>query len=158
MTVKLSDIKKLFALSSNRCAFVDCTMEIILKNIVLGEVCHIKAQSPGGPRFDSDLSSEQIHALENLILLCPTHHKIIDSDVSTYTADVLHRMKQGHEEKSSECIDIDDESLQRLLGNFNVEQNNITSIAPLAIGSNLNSTINVTVNQTANKEQVMELI
>lgn len=51
-------IKKLFALSGNQCAFPKCPITIIEEssNIVIGKICHIKAQSPKGPRYDENQS------------------------------------------------------------------------------------------------------
>jgi hypothetical protein len=46
-------LKKLFALSGNVCAFPGCTAPIVdtEHGIVTGEICHIKARSPEGPRY-----------------------------------------------------------------------------------------------------------
>ena len=62
-----------------------------------GEVCHIKAQSTGGPRFDSKQSDEARHAFENLLLLCSVHHRIVDDRQDTYTVELLAEMKEMHE-------------------------------------------------------------
>jgi len=45
-------IKRLFAVSGNRCAFPGCTAVLVTGGVVTGEICHIKAQNPQGPRYD----------------------------------------------------------------------------------------------------------
>jgi hypothetical protein len=40
-------------------------------------------------------------ALANLILLCPTHHKLVDDYPDRYTIDVLREMKGAHEETTT---------------------------------------------------------
>jgi len=54
-------IKRLYALSSNYCAFPQCSLQLIdyKSGSVLAEICHIKARSPGGPRFDPLQTEEQ---------------------------------------------------------------------------------------------------
>jgi hypothetical protein len=99
-----STIRKLFALSMNRCAFPDCPIEIIDRstNTVLGETCHIRAKSSGGPRYDAQQTPEERHAFENLILLCRNHHKIIDdkNNLNLYTIEYLEKLKLAHEESA----------------------------------------------------------
>jgi hypothetical protein len=99
-----STIRKLFALSMNRCAFPDCPIEIIDHNTrtILGEICHIRAKSSGGPRYDAQQTSEERHAFENLILLCGSHHKKIDdkTNLNLYTVEYLTKLKSAHEESA----------------------------------------------------------
>ena len=91
-------VKRLFALSRNRCATPNCETPIVHPSgTVVGEVCHIKAQNNGGPRFDAHQSEEARHSFENLILLCSVHHRVIDDQPATYTVDLLAEMKEMHE-------------------------------------------------------------
>jgi len=64
---------------------------------ITGDVCHIKAENSGGPRYDFAQTEDQRRAFENLLLLCKVHHQIIDSDPSTFTVDRLRDMKARHE-------------------------------------------------------------
>ena len=94
-------VRRLFALSMNQCSFTGCSEPIIesTTNTIVGEVCHIRAQRTGGPRHDPALTSERVHAFENLLLLCRPHHRIIDAreNLATYTVERLVEMKTAHE-------------------------------------------------------------
>jgi hypothetical protein len=67
---------------------------------LLGEVAHIHGANPGSPRHDPNQSPLERNAYANLILLCPNHHRVIDSDEEAYTVDRLRRMKADHEATS----------------------------------------------------------
>lgn len=64
--------------------------------LVLGEICHIHARNAGGARFNRELPLKQRQSEQNLILLCGTHHKIVDGDPSSYQAPTLRDMKSIH--------------------------------------------------------------
>ena len=76
----ITDIKALFARSGNRCAFPKCSAAIVDDKTLLGEVAHIKGARLGAPRYDATQAPEERHGYANLILLCPNHHTVIDSD------------------------------------------------------------------------------
>ncbi|MBZ5631205.1 MAG: HNH endonuclease [Acidobacteriia bacterium] len=98
----MKTVKRLFALSRNTCAFPACGNPIVEDSgTVTGVVCHIKARSSGGPRYDSDQSEEERHSFVNLILLCARHAMIVDSEPRQYTADCLRAMKASHEERGT---------------------------------------------------------
>lgn len=91
-------VKRLFALSRNRCAYPKCETPIVHPSgTVTGEVCHIRAQSAGGPRFDPAQTEETRHAFENLILLCSVHHRVVDAQPDIHTVELLREMKEMHE-------------------------------------------------------------
>lgn len=89
----------LFALSGNQCAFPDCDEPVFVDGSIVGDICHIHAQSPGGPRFDEALAGA-VHNIDNLILLCKKHHKIVDDHPEEYPAQQLKQMKVDHESRS----------------------------------------------------------
>ncbi len=93
-------IKKLFALSGNRCAFPGCTFPIFDRNsgVNVGEICHIKAENEGGPRYDLTQTEDERRDYPNLILMCGVHHKIIDTDMDSYTVERLQQIKKVHEQ------------------------------------------------------------
>lgn len=103
----ITDIKVLFARSGNRCAFPKCDAAIVDAETLLGEVAHIKGAKPGSPRYDPAQSPEERHGYDNLILLCPNHHTVVDSDEEAYTVDRLQRMKGAHEASSHPLSDTD---------------------------------------------------
>lgn len=91
-------IKRLFGLSSNRCAFPQCDKLMVdASGTVLGEVCHIRGDNPGSKRYDQHQSEAERQDFDNLILLCPYHHTLIDGDEQQFTPEALIRMKQEHE-------------------------------------------------------------
>ena len=98
-------VKILFALNGNQCAYPKCTNTLIERETeksdahVTGEICHIYAISPEGPRGNPGLTQQEINAPDNLILLCPYHHAIVDGQHETYSADMLKQWKQMHEAK-----------------------------------------------------------
>jgi hypothetical protein len=69
--------------------------------VIVGEICHIKAASPNGPRYDPQQTAAQRHGFNNLILLCANHHTVIDDDPEVYTVERLGNMKADHEARST---------------------------------------------------------
>lgn len=98
--------KILWTKSGNECAI--CKKTIVVEpskndgHSIIADECHIIAQSPGGPRYDSDFPQDQIDEYFNLILLCKSDHKLVDDQVTTYTAEVLRLVKSQHEKRISE--------------------------------------------------------
>lgn len=88
---------QLFTYSSNQCAFPDCEAPVFEEATNVGEVCHINANKPGGSRYDETMSDEERNAIENLVLLCREHHKIVDDNPDKYDAGWLRRIKAQHE-------------------------------------------------------------
>ena len=122
-------VKKLFALSGNKCAFPNCNNPIYdtENDSLLGEICHINAKSANGPRFDENQTNEERKSFENLILMCSNHHIVIDNDLISYTVERLQEIKRNHEsqniqEEPSERII--NNIMVNLLGNVTVTRNN----------------------------------
>ncbi len=68
------------------------------KSINVGVAAHITAASPGGPRYDPALSSEERRSAENGIWLCQNHAKMIDNDPARYPTEVLREWKETAEQ------------------------------------------------------------
>jgi 5-methylcytosine-specific restriction endonuclease McrA len=67
------------------------------RNYDLGQMAHVIAQSPAGPRGNSAGGGD---AYDNLILLCPTCHREIDKTPSgVFSGFLLHSWKKEHEER-----------------------------------------------------------
>ena len=71
--------------------------------------CHITADKPGGPRYDSALSPEQRDGYSNLILLCGHCHDKVDMACEHYTIALLHAIKDEHEAWCRERLTADEE-------------------------------------------------
>lgn len=131
MTIKPSEktIKRLFAQSGNICAFPGCDLPIVENaGTVTGEICHIKAKSSEGPRFDPKQSEKERHSFDNLVLLCRRHHKIIDAEPEVYAVDALEVMKSVHENSSVRPEKAEDLFFAKILLN-NSRQNIVTNNA-----------------------------
>ncbi len=107
MNISEKDLKKLWGLAAGMCAFPgcqqDCLVFVDLKDpTVLGEMAHVIAQSPKGPRGKATGGED---TYENLILLCPTHHRLVDKAPSGYykESDLL-SWKAQHEARVRERL------------------------------------------------------
>jgi tetratricopeptide (TPR) repeat protein len=65
--------------------------------VLVGEIAHIQGALPDSPRFNPDMTNEQRRGYDNLILMCGTHHTIIDDDVDHWTVAKLLELKRDHE-------------------------------------------------------------
>jgi hypothetical protein len=112
----LATVKRLFATSGNRCAFPNCDVPIVDRSsgAVTGRIAHIAARSPNGPRFDPTQRDEQRHGFENLLLLCPLHHDVVDADVKAYTVARLLEMK-AQQCRLADAGELDDADAATLL-------------------------------------------
>jgi hypothetical protein len=103
MTVTLKTQKMLWGRAAGRCSMPECRMELVQSSIgvddqtVIGENCHIVAESDEGPRADPTIPLERRNTYDNLILLCSNHHKLIDSQENECTVAKLREMKSAHE-------------------------------------------------------------
>ena len=134
-------IKLVWGSSGGFCAFTGCTQRLIVErtdsdaSVPLGELAHIVGHSSTkGPRTDPQFPREQIDQPENLILLCPTHHTLVDKQESTYTVEDLRRMKLTHETKvrkrlEQQVLEIRSQDFEQVL-NFLVKANPGVPSAP----------------------------
>lgn len=103
MAVPVREQRVLCQQSGNRCAIckrlmtADSTPPDRPGAVILGEIAHIVAESPDGPRGDSPLTLEERNSYPNLILLCNVHHQLIDDQPQTYPVERLHAQKEDHE-------------------------------------------------------------
>jgi hypothetical protein len=102
-SITQKDIKLLWGRAANRCAFPDCRIELSQdataapKSFTLGEQAHIVGEKESAARGKSTLTLDERNSYFNLILLCPTHHTMIDSNESDFPVERLHLMKDTHE-------------------------------------------------------------
>lgn len=71
--------------AGNYCAFPGCEHRSYL------EIAHIRAVSAGGPRHDPARPTGPGTA--NLILLCASHHRLVDAEPHRYSADFLQKLR-----------------------------------------------------------------
>jgi hypothetical protein len=116
----LATVKRLFAVSGNLCAFPKCKNSLTdsQSGKVTGKICHIKARSPDGPRYDAGQTEKERHAFDNLLILCPIHHDVVDSDVESYTVERLAKMKAEHEQKFQQGREPTDEIAAQFIANI----------------------------------------
>ena len=74
------------------------------KAVNVGVAAHITAASRGGPRYDPALTPAERMAAQNGIWLCETCAKLIDSDVTRYTVEVLRQWKTRAEERAATML------------------------------------------------------
>jgi hypothetical protein len=134
-------LKRLFALSGNRCAFPKCGTQLAQGTTLIGEICHIKGRQPGSARHDASQSDEQRNSYTNLLLLCPNHHAVIDDDVESYTVERLLKMKADHEAAATAVSDAD---ADRVADSYSIivtsgQQGGITAQTINAQNTNLNT-------------------
>jgi len=105
MAISQKSIKILWANAGGRCSFEGCPERLCGQEAAgrapytLGQMAHIKGDKPGSSRHDPAQDAAERDDYQNLILLCPTHHTLIDrsENESVYTVEVLHAMKAEHE-------------------------------------------------------------
>ena len=99
MAISSTIKNQLWARSQNSCAI--CGRALVQtsggRNQTLGELCHIVAKENSGPRANPLMSDEEKDSYDNIIILCPNHHTLIDRDTVTYTVDKLKIIKYNHE-------------------------------------------------------------
>ncbi len=95
--------KLLWGLSGNQCAI--CQEPLIAeatqadRESVVGDECHIVSGKPDGPRYNQAFPQDEVDEYPNLLLLCKIHHKMVDDQTKTYTADRLRQIKAEHEKR-----------------------------------------------------------
>jgi hypothetical protein len=69
------------------------------------ELAHIIAQSPRGPRGKSGLPLSDRDTYQNLVLLCPTCHTLVDKNPIQYPEALLIKWKATHEQRIRSMFD-----------------------------------------------------
>jgi hypothetical protein len=99
---------RLFADSGGYCQNPKCLESLFKtigdKQIHIAEMAHVFSASDKGPRANQRLSEEERGAYENLILLCPTCHTIIDKAEEEYPDTIVLDWKRSHCEKIAELF------------------------------------------------------
>jgi hypothetical protein len=118
MSISEQDIKLLWGRTAALCSFPDCRIKLTqdkklaTASFPLGEQAHIVGLTKTSPRGKSNLTKKQRDSYYNLILLCPTHHTLIDKNPDDYTIEKLHYIKDEHEYWVSHKFSESKDSLQ----------------------------------------------
>ena len=112
----------LWAKAAGRCQYQGCNRSLIgdlisgAEDKNFGFVAHVVAEAAGGPRGDPDRSALLADDVNNLMLLCSTHHKLIDvDDVEGHPESRLLKMKTTHERRIEIATGIDEDRASHIL-------------------------------------------
>ncbi|MDD7776428.1 MAG: HNH endonuclease [Solobacterium sp.] len=99
----------LIARAGGRCQFKGCNRDLFIDEFTLekfnfSNMAHIIASSPNGPRGNDD-SHKLSDDIDNLMLLCPEHHNMIDKYPEKYPTEKLVEMKTEQELKVAKLLD-----------------------------------------------------
>jgi len=103
MAISERTAKILWGRAGAICSFPECHQELVVDrtagdpDAVIGEMAHIVAHSADGPRGQYPAQGGDRDGVENLLLLCPKHHIVIDQQPTKYSTAVLYELKQRHE-------------------------------------------------------------
>src|SRR6266699_3648707 len=144
-------VRRLFAVSGNRCVFHRCPVRVVTDGSITAQMCHIKARSPDGPRFDASQTEDERNAFDNLLLLCGVHHKVVDDDVETYTVERLQRLRAVQEAGADVDVpQLDDAQVRHLIETTNIEIADSVIVQANAV---INSQIAGSITNVFNQQQ-----
>ncbi|WP_131806499.1 NACHT domain-containing protein [Mycobacteroides abscessus] len=118
MNFSLPVVKILWTRARNECAFPTCHQSLTEDSVdtetgepftfPIAQQAHIRSYKENGPRYDPDYPQDKLHSYENLILLCPTHHTMVDANKgAAYSVDDLVEMRERHEKQITRRDGID---------------------------------------------------
>lgn len=96
---------RLWGKAAGRCQYDGCNEPLWVDSLTKAEfntayIAHIVADSPKGPRGDITLSEQLKDDISNLMLMCDTHHRLIDKEaVEEHSVERLQKMKRKHEKR-----------------------------------------------------------
>jgi hypothetical protein len=94
----------LFVRAGGRCQFDGCNRYLLEHEVTLtegnfAEVAHIVAFREDGPRGRERRRGASVNGIENLMLLCPACHKLVDDHPTEYPRRTLEKYKRQHDER-----------------------------------------------------------
>lgn len=95
-------VKTLFATSCNRCAFPECDLRLTDPDWrqVRADIAHIHGENPTSARYVEEMTDVERHSIDNLVLLCPNHHREVDRlRPQDWPAERLLEIKLKHEQR-----------------------------------------------------------
>lgn len=90
--------------AGGRCEFDGCNKYLFEHHLThtpgnFAQMAHIVAFKEDGPRGGATERPPNIQDIENLMLLCPEDHHLIDTHAAEYPREVLEKFKQHHEDR-----------------------------------------------------------
>lgn len=121
-TIRPQTERELWARAAGRCEFRGCN-KLLYKDALtqkrsnLGQISHIVAYSPNGPRGHPIRSKELEKDISNLMLTCREHGKIVDdlSRVAEYPEKLLLEFKHEHEQRVRMLTEIQEDAQTHVL-------------------------------------------
>lgn len=153
----VATVKRLFAVSGNRCAFPGCTIPLVdeASGKVTGRVCHIRAAKVEGPRYDPSQKEVERYDFANLVLLCPIHHDVVDADLNAYSVDRLLQMKATHESGHLSSAPLPTQAARALIQNSSIVKRGSVLFSQYQSGGQVaHSIINFASSHTAGHKNV----
>ncbi|MEX1275489.1 MAG: HNH endonuclease [Bacteroidota bacterium] len=96
----------LWGKSAGRCELRGCGKLVYRDDLTqtelnFADIAHIIGRRANGPRGNEDVSEDRPYCnnIENLMLLCLEHHRMIDRKAKNYSSDDLRQMKKEHEDR-----------------------------------------------------------
>lgn len=96
-------IRKIKEMAGDVCSMPTCRVitggakKLRDNSFSIGVAAHICAASPGGPRYDSNMSKEERRSYGNGLWLCQTHSRLIDVDPARFPTSMLKAWKEEAE-------------------------------------------------------------
>lgn len=97
MKVPNAALRRLYLNSGGRCSFPGCTVSESAGGSPILQIAYVTGFCPGSPRYDPTTTDEQKHSGDNVILLCQTHHMLVDKEPERYSAAWLRQARFDHE-------------------------------------------------------------
>lgn len=103
----------LWTRAAGRCQYEGCNKPLLgdlisgAESLNTAYVAHIVAREPEGPRGDPVRSPQLANDIENVMLMCDTHHRLIDREAVEEHPEIrLIAMKKAHETRISSVTDV----------------------------------------------------
>jgi hypothetical protein len=75
----------LYALANGNCYFPDCSARVVVfvegHPVNNAQIAHVYGANPGSARYDPAMTDGERRSFANLILLCKSHHTLVDTVV-----------------------------------------------------------------------------
>lgn len=112
---------RLWTLAGGRCQYAGCNRPLWRDDLTMAEmnrayIAHIRDVNSLTHRYHPDLSPKLERDISNLMLMCDTHHRLIDREQEKeHTVRRLQKMKRDHEERIEIQTDIKEDRQSHLV-------------------------------------------